>query len=79
MLIGIKPGSLKNASNIPHDAARLGSHTLHLVVLVQLLAQKRLQRVIELARAVAEADERLRMRPDLGDRTHAGGTEARGG
>src|SRR6266404_5778269 len=67
----------KRVEELAHDAARLGRHALHLVVLVHMFAQERLQRVIELARTVAEADQRPWIGSNFGDRAHAGRGEAR--
>src|SRR5258708_40102641 len=58
----------KCVEKLAYDAARLGRHSPHLVVLVDMIAQERLQSVIELARAVAEADQRPRIRSYFGYR-----------
>ena len=64
VLVGHEPRIVeKRLEQLAHDAPCLGGHAPHLVVLVHMLAQERLERVIEFARVFAEADQRPAMRP----------------
>src|SRR5580704_6996927 len=80
VLLGHEPRvALERLEQRGHHPAGLGGHALHLVVLVDAIAQEALERLVELLRLLAEADERRRERPHIRGRGYARGTQARCG